>query len=79
MTVAMTMLDTELPSAGGDADGEHEEREGHDRVEEAADDAVGPAARPAGDRAERRAEDQRRGDGGERDAEIDAGRDDRPG
>ena len=63
---------------GGDADGEHEEREGHDRVEEAADDAVGPAAGPAGDRAERGAEDERRGDGDERDAEIDAGGDDDP-
>ena len=55
-----------------DAHGEHEEREGHDRIGDAPDDAVRPAAkiagRDAGDAAER--EDER--DGGDGNGHVEA-------
>ena len=62
---------------GDDAHRQHEQRERHDGVGDAADDAVGPAAEEAGGR--RRASapitnDQRHR--GDRDAEIEPGRDD---
>ena len=58
-----------------DAHGEHEQRECHDGVGDAADDAVDPAAEEAGGDAGEPAHQEDQRDRGDRDAEIEPGRD----
>ena len=55
---------------GDDAHGEHEERKRHDRVRDAPDDAVRPAAVEAGDGPQRGAHEEGGEHGRDRDAEI---------
>ena len=61
-----------------DAHGEHEQRERHDGVGDAADDAVGPAAEEAGGDAGQSAHQEHQGDRGDRDEEVEPGGDDDP-
>ena len=63
---------------GDDAHRQHEQREGHDGVGDAADDAIGPAAEIAGGDAGEPAHQKHQHDRGDRDEEIELGGDDHP-
>ena len=76
IAVAKTMLRDRVAERGDDAHRQHEQREGHDRVDQPRDHAVRPAAEEAGAGAERAAERERQRDRAERDAEIEARGDD---
>ena len=59
-----------------DAHRQHEQRKRHDGVGDAADDAVGPAAEEAGGDAGEPAHQEHQRDRGDRDEEVEPGRDD---
>ena len=67
------MLKTRVAERRDDAHRQHEQREGHDGVDDPADDPVGPAAEIAGRDAAQRADGEGQGHRGEGDAEVEPG------
>ena len=78
MAVAMTMFGHGVAERRDDAHGQHEQREGHDGVGDAADDAVGPAAEEAGGDAGKPAHQEHQRDRGDGDEEVEPRRHDHP-